>query len=60
MELINFDVMIFYVNSWKRIFCAAAPSGCFLRGLVPAGETSGTAMVVVAVIFPVTKIYTSE
>ena len=36
--------------------CAAASRGCFLWGSVPAGEPSGTAIVLVTVIFPATKI----
>ena len=40
--------------------CVAATSGCFVRGRVPAGEPVGTAIVLVTVIFPVTKIYASE
>ena len=40
--------------------CAAAASGYFLWGSVPAGEPAGTAMVCVTVIFPVTKIYAPE
>ena len=40
--------------------CVFAVSGCFLSGSVPAGEPAGTAIVLVTVIFPVTKIYASE
>ena len=43
-----------------NITCVAASSGCFLWCWVPAGETAGTAIVLVTVIFPVTKIYASE
>ena len=39
--------------------CVASVSGCFLWRLVPAGEPAGTAIVLVTVIFPVTKVYTS-
>ena len=40
--------------------CVFAVSGCFLSGSVPAGEPAGTAIVLVTVIFTVTKIYASE
>ena len=40
--------------------CVAATSGCFVWGRVLAGEPAGTAIVLVTVIFPVTKIYASE
>ena len=36
-----------------NVTCVAAPSGCFLWTALPA-------IVLVTVIFPVTKIYTSE
>ena len=40
--------------------CVAASSGCFLWGWIPAGELVGTAIVLVTVIFPITKIDASE
>ena len=40
--------------------CVAASSTCFLWDWVPAGEPTGTAIVLVTVIFPVSKIYASE
>ena len=40
--------------------CVAAATGCFLWDWVPEGEPAGTAIVLVTVIFPVTKIYASE
>ena len=40
--------------------CVAAASGCFLWGWVPTGEPAGTAIVLVTVISPVTKIYVSQ
>ena len=43
-----------------NITCVAAASGCFLWGWVPTGEPAGTAIVLVTVISPVTKIYVSQ
>ena len=43
-----------------NITCVAASSGSFLWGSVPEREPAGTAIVLVTVIFPVTKIYASE
>ena len=40
--------------------CVASISTCFLWGSVPAGKPAWTAIVLVAVIFPVTKIYASK
>ena len=40
--------------------CVAASSGCFLWGSVPSGEPAGTAIVLITVIFPVTKRYALE
>ena len=42
---------------FSNITCVAALSGCFLWGSAPA---TSAAIVLVTVIFPVTKIYTSE
>ena len=40
--------------------CVAVASGSFLWGWVPAGEPAGTAIVLVTLIFPATKIYASD